>query len=69
MPRGSRRWVVAEPRIGMTRTELMHHFAKNLSGEQLGRALAVLVRGSFVKSELEKPGGRGRPTERWRATR
>ena len=52
---------------GMTRTELMHHFGRNLSSEQIGRALAVLARGNFVASETVKTAGR--PAERWRATR
>ena len=52
---------------GMTRTDLMQHFARNLSSEQIGRALAVLARGNFAASMVEK--ATGRPTERWRATR
>ena len=54
---------------GMTRTELYQHFGRNLNSEQIGRALAVLARGNFVRSEVEKTGERGRPTERWRAAR
>jgi hypothetical protein len=52
---------------GMTRTELMHHFGRNLGSEQIGRALAVLARGNFVASETIRTGGR--PAERWRAGR
>jgi hypothetical protein len=52
---------------GMTRTELMHHFGRNLSSEQIGRALAVLVRGNFVVAEAVTTGGR--PAQRWRAVR
>ena len=52
---------------GMTRTELMHHFGRHLSGEQIGRALAVLAKGNFAKSETERTSGRH--AERWRATR
>ena len=52
---------------GMTRTELMQHFARNLSSEQIGRALAVLARGNFAASITERTAGR--PAERWRATR
>ena len=52
---------------GMTRTELMHHFRRHLSSEQIGRALSVLSRGAFVTSTTEKTAGR--PAERWRAAR
>jgi hypothetical protein len=55
---------------GMTRTDLMHHFGRNLSSERIGRALSVLSRGGFVaRGDVEKTGERGRPTERWRAMR
>jgi hypothetical protein len=52
---------------GMTRTDLMHHFGRHLSSEQIGRALAVLVRGNFVVAEAVTTGGR--PAQRWRAVR
>ena len=40
---------------GMTRTELMHHFGRNLSSEQIGRALAVLARGNFAGARSRRP--------------
>jgi hypothetical protein len=52
---------------GMTRTELMHHFGRHVSSDQLGRALAVLARGNFARGTREQTAGR--PVERWRATR
>jgi hypothetical protein len=52
---------------GMTRNELTNHFGRNLSSEQIGRALAVLSRGSFVERDAVPTGGR--PAERWRARR
>ena len=50
---------------GMTRTELMHHFGRNQTSDQIGRALAVLAKGNFAVAEREKTAGR--PAERWRA--
>ena len=55
------------PDEGMTRTELMHHFGRHQSSEQIGRALSVLARGNFVTSTTEKTAGR--PAERWRDSR
>lgn len=52
---------------GLTRTDLMHHFGRHLSGDQIGRALAVLAKGNFAQSSTERTSGR--PAERWRATR
>ena len=52
---------------GLTRTELMHHFGRNLSSERIGRALSVLSRGGFAASETVKTNGR--PAEKWRASR
>jgi hypothetical protein len=52
---------------GLTRTEFMHHFGRNLSSDQIGRALAVLARGNFVTRQMKDTGGR--PAECWRAVR
>ena len=52
---------------GMTRNELMNHFARHLSSEQIGRALEVLARGNLAGSVAEAT--KGRPIQRWRATR
>jgi hypothetical protein len=52
---------------GMTRTELIHHFGRHLSSDQLGRALAVLARGNFARATREQTPGR--PVEGWKATR
>jgi hypothetical protein len=59
--------VLRERPEGVTRTELMQHFARNRSSEQIGRALAVLAKGHFASSTVERTGGR--PAERWSATR
>jgi hypothetical protein len=53
---------------GLAKTELSNHFGRNLGSDQIGRALAMLARGNFVASAVEKQ-ARGRPTERWRAVR
>ena len=45
---------------GMTRTELMHHFGRHLSSEQIGRALGVLAAGNFATC-AKKGTGRPRP--------
>ena len=40
---------------GLTRTELIHHFGRHLSSEQLDRALAVLARGNFARANRDRP--------------
>jgi hypothetical protein len=50
---------------GMTRNELMNHFARHLTSEQIGRGVAVLARGNLATSVTEPT--RGRPLQRWRA--
>jgi hypothetical protein len=59
--------VLRERSEGMTRTELMHHFGRHQSSEQIGRALGVLAAGNFVRSETQPTGGR--PVQRWWAVR
>jgi hypothetical protein len=49
---------------GITRTELMVHFAKHKTSAELSRALALLVRDNLIVRTLEDTGGR--PAERWR---
>jgi hypothetical protein len=51
---------------GMTRTELMHHFARHRTSAEIGRALATLAEGNFAACAMEETGGRR--AERWRAT-
>ena len=59
--------VLREQPDGMTRTELFHHFGRNRSSDEIGRALAVLSKGNFVAASVERTSGR--PAERWRAVR
>ena len=52
-------------RVGATRTEISNHFGRHRSGEEIGRALAVLARENLAFRSVEETGGR--PVERWRA--
>ena len=52
-------------RAGATRTEISNHFGRHRSGEEIGRALAVLARENLAIRSVEETGGR--PVERWRA--
>ena len=53
--------------LGMTRTELIHHFQRHKKADEIGRALATLQQTGQARSEREDTGGR--PTERWFAVR
>ena len=50
-------------KLGMTRTELIHHFQRHKKADEIGRALDTLQRTGKAHSEREDTGGR--PTERW----
>jgi hypothetical protein len=52
---------------GCTRTQLRDLFGRNRSGEEIGRALAVLLEAGLVRLVRDETGGR--PAERWFATR
>lgn len=49
--------------LGMTRTELIHHFQRHKKADEIGRALSLLQQSAKARSEREETGGR--PTERW----
>lgn len=53
--------------LGMTRTELIHHFQRHKKADEIGRALDTLRQTGKAISEREETGGR--PTERWFAVR
>jgi hypothetical protein len=48
---------------GVTRTDLMNHFARHRSSDRIGQALALLLRYGRVRCERQETGGR--PSERW----
>lgn len=50
---------------GMTRTDISHHFGRNVSSGRLGRALELLLENHLAERTQEPTGGR--PEERWRA--
>ncbi|HEV2038368.1 MAG TPA: hypothetical protein VGQ96_07165, partial [Candidatus Eremiobacteraceae bacterium] len=52
---------------GMTRTEIRDVFGRNKSADQIGAALALLLKKAQVRCEMVSSGGR--PTEVWRATK
>lgn len=52
---------------GLTRTEIRDLFGRNRSGDEIGRALGVLLRARLACPEMEDTGGR--QAERWRAVR
>ena len=53
---------------GMTQTDLIHHFGRNKSSTEIGRALNKLAELGRIKVETETQDGRpGRPAQRWRA--
>jgi hypothetical protein len=50
---------------GLTRTEISNYFQRHVPGNQIGRALGLLmqVKPPLVRREVEETGGR--PSERW----
>jgi hypothetical protein len=48
---------------GMTRTQIMGSFGRNVRSERIGRALGLLLQHHLVRFEHEDTGGR--PAERW----
>jgi Protein of unknown function (DUF3987) len=48
---------------GITRTDMMSFFQRNVSSERIGRALGLLVQHRLARCEPVKTGGR--PAERW----
>ena len=52
---------------GMTQTDLIHHFGRNKSSTEIGRALKRLAELGRIKVETEAQDGPGRPAQRWRA--
>jgi hypothetical protein len=50
---------------GLTRTDLRDHFGRNLSSEEMARALGVLAETGLARCEKEPGDERGRPAERW----
>jgi len=53
---------------GMTRTDLMAHFGRNLPADKIERGLAALATHSLIRREIDAATG-GRPAERWIANR
>jgi hypothetical protein len=54
---------------GLTQTDLVHHFGRNLKAGELARALAHLEELLLVRHETERTEGKaGRPPTRWFAT-
>lgn len=51
---------------GMTRTDLYNFFGRNRPSEQIGIALALLLKMGLAKFETKQTGGR--PVETWLAT-
>ena len=51
---------------GMTRTEILNAFQRNIKGPTIGRALKLLAREGLAYSKQER--GRGRPADRWIAS-
>jgi hypothetical protein len=49
---------------GVTRNEIMDHFGRHKSSNEIGRALALLARDNLIVRSMEETGGR--PAERWR---
>jgi len=52
---------------GLTRTEVSNYFQRNVSANQIGRALGLLLQTKVVRRQAEQTGGR--PSERWFALR
>ena len=50
---------------GMTRTDISHHFKRNRSAGEIGRALSVLARQGLAAKTTEQT--EGRPVENWSA--
>ena len=48
---------------GLTRTEISNLFGRNRDADQIGRALASLLKLGLAKCEMTQTGGR--PVERW----
>lgn len=54
---------------GLTRTEIIGLFQHNRSAAEIDLALNTLLSSGTARSQIEKSDGRGRPTERWLATK
>lgn len=52
-------------RTGMSRTDIINHFGRNLSAGKIDTALAALLAAGKARSEKQSGGGRGRPIEMW----
>jgi hypothetical protein len=48
---------------GTTRTEMMRHFSRHCSSDQIERALGLLLQHGLARRELRQTGGR--PSEVW----
>ena len=51
----------------MSRTELYNAFGRNRSGENIGSALALLLRYGRARPTMKGGNGAGRPVEIWTA--
>ena len=51
---------------GMTRNEIKNFYGRNKKTEEIERILGFLVKYKLAKPSIERNGGRGRPTERWK---
>jgi hypothetical protein len=54
---------------GMSRWEMSNNFGRNVPSDRIGRALALLAEHGFIRQAPKQQEGRGRPEERWCATR